>query len=647
MCIRTIHYIGICGFSIMQIGVAFWMGMSMNRSHIGAALSFFLMFSGPLSASARDYFGLVDTTGRFVLPCDYAGIRVVDGSKYVVKPYPKTPQDPALPFVVDVSGKISNETAPPEEPYKPLPPPGCLPLDEYQEVSTASSDGPLWGIKNIKTGLMAIPFQHSDQPQAFPLGDGMFVQEEYPVDMSDHLKVRTKLIKEGGHFVAYVPHDLRVLQFRRFSSGFVLAEDPGTGKAGFIGKNGKLLGDRIYDNAEPFSEGFAAVRFIDGSTTFSGMIDTAGKFVYGPFKDIGIEPFYDGLARTYRKAKQGNTEKLFYGLINRDFRTVLKPNYPLIRIGGRNILARSDRSDEFRWNLFDVSGHLVFQFPKEVTLVDEYSGDNNSFAVAVDKMPLDKLPLFGASDNAKYGYVDRTGTFFIEPRFDSAAPFRDGVAVVTVKEENASGKIERAFGLIDKSGKYIIKPVYSQLLSYRPLLVAMDKRGPSFDSYKWKHPDQPFSNRREHWNDFLASYDVIGMARKDIYELLGEPDEVPKPDRGRGITIQPDETALKHATDKALRLPIVTYNICGGICGYSAMMVQFEFADDKVIGWRTGNYSEKPGPWIKEDMRKTPPDSVPKQGCHFAPALNDQVYKVKKENHPLFSETGAPIPNTQ
>lgn len=54
----------------------------------------------------------------------------------------------------------------------------------------------------------------------------------------------------------------------------------------------------------------------------------------------------------------------------------------------------------------------------------------------------------------KYQYIDKEGKIVINPQFEEASMFRDGIALVLT-----SGKSEK-YGFIDESGKYIITPNY-------------------------------------------------------------------------------------------------------------------------------------------------------------------------------------------
>ena len=51
----------------------------------------------------------------------------------------------------------------------------------------------------------------------------------------------------------------------------------------------------------------------------------------------------------------------------------------------------------------------------------------------------------------RWGYIDKSGEFAVEPKFHDAWNFHEGLAVV---------KVEWARGYIDRDGKYIVEPKY-------------------------------------------------------------------------------------------------------------------------------------------------------------------------------------------
>jgi hypothetical protein len=55
--------------------------------------------------------------------------------------------------------------------------------------------------------------------------------------------------------------------------------------------------------------------------------------------------------------------------------------------------------------------------------------------------------------DGKYGFIDKTGKVAIQPKYDTAGSFRDGLAGITIGNEE---------GYIDKEGKIIWKsPPYA------------------------------------------------------------------------------------------------------------------------------------------------------------------------------------------
>lgn len=73
-----------------------------------------------------------------------------------------------------------------------------------------------------------------------------------------------------------------------------------------------------------------------------------------------------------------------------------------------------------------------------------------AFACHVENTNFDLLPVRSGS---KFGYIDKSGKFQINPQFDRATFFRNGIALV---------KLGSLWGYIDTKGNYIINPVYKE-----------------------------------------------------------------------------------------------------------------------------------------------------------------------------------------
>ena len=80
-----------------------------------------------------------------------------------------------------------------------------------------------------------------------------------------------------------------------------------------------------------------------------------------------------------------------------------------------------------------------------------------------DSFPFDSASYFSeglvavriGGDAGKYGWIDKTGKYVINPQFDYATGFLEGLACVRIGDRN-TGK----YGYIDKTGKYVIKPQF-------------------------------------------------------------------------------------------------------------------------------------------------------------------------------------------
>ncbi len=203
-------------------------------------------------------------------------------------------------------------------------------------------------------------------------------------------------VKQGEYW-GYVDKDGKFVvnpQFKRawtFAEGLALVENT-EGKYGFIDEQGKLVISPIYKSALSFSEGLAPV--VKDSEKIQ-YIDPSGKTALTLEEDIErAQGFHDGLA--------------------------------LVEAGGKLLF-------------IDKTGLRKFNCPFE---------DVNQF---YDGLALISMKM---KDSNKQGFIDKDGKIVINPQFDLASPFIEGIAAV---------KMDKKFGFIDKTGKIIINPQFDEV----------------------------------------------------------------------------------------------------------------------------------------------------------------------------------------
>lgn len=304
---------------------------------------------------------------------------------------------------------------------------------------------------------------------------------------------------EDGYKQGYIDTTGKVViepQFRRawdFSEGLAAVgfgefglHNSGEHKTGFIDKTGKLVIEPKYTDARSFSEGLAVV-YEDGKY---GYIDKTGKLVI-PLKFDSAMDFSEGLASVRIKKK--------WGYIDHSGKFVVSPKYSFadslseglaaVKTGGAVVTGndwsefKDDNSPEI-WMYINRHGKVVIKLPINTDSANRFSEEVASVAIT-------------KQDGYLYeGYIDKTGKFIIEPVFGSADDFSDGIARI-LKDDN--------FGFIDKKGKILMsfryKSDYAMVGGFRNGLAKVQKGG-----------EDVFKNFRE------ARYGYIDITGKVIWE---------------------------------------------------------------------------------------------------------------------------------
>lgn len=180
-------------------------------------------------------------------------------------------------------------------------------------------------------------------------------------------------------------------------------------KVGFEDGVGQFKIPAIFDEALPFSEGFAAVQ-VDNQW---GFIDTTGQMVIRP-RFAAAFYFREGVGTVDNEQgtvlidKSGNVISSGYNTI--DF--IADGRAPVLRVD--------------KWGFLDLQGKVVI--PIEYDSMRPFSGG-----------------LAPVQKDDKWGYIDRDGKIVIPFQFDEADSFASGLAPVKLGEDS---------GFIDKSGKF-------------------------------------------------------------------------------------------------------------------------------------------------------------------------------------------------
>jgi WG containing repeat len=248
------------------------------------------------------------------------------------------------------------------------------------------------------------------------------------------------------------------------------------GNYGFIDSDGNIAIEPVFDQAMHFSDGLAAV-LIDGKW---GFIDTTGRLaIEAQFS--GVAPFSEGLALFW------NEDGI--GFIDTNGNIVIEPRFQ--EAGwfseGRVVVTFQKESGDLVWGYVDAKGdwavgpenftgnHLLIHqcyFSEGFAVFQNgYVDRDGNTMIKGGGYPFSEGFALVATHNEdgslSYGFIDKEGNWIIEPRFEFADSFSEGLALV---------KVEGKYGFVDESGHFVIEPVYSNALSFSDGLAPVKVR---------------------------------------------------------------------------------------------------------------------------------------------------------------------------
>lgn len=192
----------------------------------------------------------------------------------------------------------------------------------------------------------------------------------------------------------------------RFASGW-----------GYINKKGKIIIKPQFDRADSFVEGLAEV--VKGDVNF--VIDKSGNRVFDVPQNMWMGNFSEGLADIQVPAKP------LHGYIDRKGTIVIKPQF---REAGEFSEGLARVLDNYTWGFIDKTGEFSIK-----AIYDE-AGDFHEGLASI-------------RIGEKWGFIDKAGKVVIQLNFDRAYDFQCGIAYVETGHK---------WGYIDKKGEFIFSP---------------------------------------------------------------------------------------------------------------------------------------------------------------------------------------------
>lgn len=478
----------------------------------------------------RDLVGLLDSTGREIIPAAYSRIDYAGHGLFIASGInEKVPfERGADRYLFTASGESIKVKVPEGGKFRRILWLGGIEMDSDSELKVLPHNTLLTFIKDGRYGICDANGNEIVEPVynfICPPHENLClmkktIQREGRLSTFDVISRQTKDLPLKNLDQTEFPSGFRTYGF--FSEGLApLRFITGHGQAGYgyVNTNGKIVIDPRWDNAWPFVKGIALVAICkDKYETF--LINKAGKVV-SPSR-LNVDKFQGDYAiASYRK----NPNK--FGIVNRKFEFVIKPNYLVVQA--------VYKSKAFSQS-YDTMARLYA--PADYFVCDRfvYSGD---FRLLFEFPP-------GCSPN----HVEVTDSYWIRTINDQKVYFD-----LTGKEIPAPKSIEQ---------QSMQRKVY--LLAPNRYVLKINTDSGKFDSRLWTLGLGKPISRLLMFERFLQERDLIGMSEDDVLKLLGPGEPRRYPTRDISST----------------RLYVLT---SGGCDVESALLLKLTMHNGKVESW--------------------------------------------------------------
>lgn len=258
----------------------------------------------------------------------------------------------------------------------------------------------------------------------------------YPAQVSYLGEQKWGYIDDSGKF-ALQPKFTQAMRFQPNSLAVAGEGD----KVGLIDRTGKFFVKPVYTAIDDFYDGLAVAQDDKGFV----VLDSKGEVISQTFPYISS--YRSNRAAYYIQSQDGT---LLYGYLDETGKTIIEPVY--------------EYAGEFEGD------RAVVKLPgKGYALIDKNGKTLKNFEYSYVMNISDGMMAFIPEQNGKYGYLNVKGDVAIAPMFLIAQNFKEGTAVVNASDDYTVNQ----YGLIDKKGKYLIKPQYNGIIQLGDGMVAL------------------------------------------------------------------------------------------------------------------------------------------------------------------------------
>lgn len=231
----------------------------------------------------------------------------------------------------------------------------------------------------------------------------------------------------------------------------------------FIDENGQVISEPVFYGAQPYSDGVFAVNL--GGSVYGkwGFVDLNNQFIID-FEYDQVLPFFEGFAPVYKDDdnpdwyfidKQGN--HAFDGQFFYD-----------AGVFSEGLAAvRSSEGDSYgKWGYINTSGEYV---------IEPQFGEAGTFNEGIASVRI------GAGESGIAGYINKEGEIIIEPQFAYCGIFSEGLAPVKKTFNRDTGD----WGYINTKGEVVLDFIYSYARIFKNGLAPVIIGDPSDELFRY------------------------------------------------------------------------------------------------------------------------------------------------------------------